>query len=374
MLFLRRVNFIEVIMKNDFLVSVRCISYNHASYIEDCMNGFTMQETNFPYVCVIDDDASIDGESEVITNYLAEHFNMDDKDVVRSEETNDYRMIFAQHKTNKNCFFAVYFLKYNHYSIRKSRDNYVARYVDGTKYMAICEGDDYWIDALKLQKQVEYMQAHPNCTMTCNRTAWYSQKKNKEVYEQYCRKGSGYLKIEDVIKRSGLFIPTCSMVICRDVLDNFPVFCSQCLVGDYPLQILCAVKGDVFFFDDCMSIYRVDNCNSWMGTQNFGTLSEKRKEVIKSIINMLRGFATYDPTLFDVVSSTIANEINGNIPYWKASNMDINRYLNSFKNEIRNYDWRWKVDMIIRKAKIPGLRRLYTPIFLSNYQVLKKRI
>ena len=153
-------------MKNDFLVSVRCISYNHASYIKDCMNGFTMQETKFPYVCVIDDDASTDGEPEVITNYMAEHFNIDDKDVVRSEETDDYRMIFAQHKTNKNCFFAVFFLKYNHYSIGKSRESYVARFVDGTKYMAICEGDDYWIDQLKLQKQVDALENHSDCLIS----------------------------------------------------------------------------------------------------------------------------------------------------------------------------------------------------------------
>lgn len=338
----------EVTQKDDrpLLVTIRCMAYNHVAYIRQCLEGFVMQKTNFRFEAIIHDDASTDGTADIIREYEKKY-----PDIIKP----------------------IYQVE-NQYS---KHDGTIRRALDSKsrgKYIALCEGDDFWIDPLKLQKQVDYMQAHPNCTMTCNRTKWFSQKQNKEVCEQYCRKGSGLLKVEDVIKRSGLYIPTCSMVICRDVLDNFPDFCSQCLVGDYPLQILCAVKGDVFYFDDCMSIYRVDNCNSWMGTQNFGTLSEKRKKVIISIINMLRGFATLDPNLLDVVSSTIANEINGNIPYWKASSKDINRYLESFKNEIRNYDWRWKVDMIIRKAKIPGLRRLYTPIFLSNYQVLKKRI
>ena len=333
--------------ENDILVSICCITYNHAPYIRQCLDGFLMQKTNFKFEIIIHDDCSTDGTTEIVREYADKYPEL-------------ILPIFQTVNQYQN-------------GIKRILATFVYPKTNG-KYYAICEGDDYWTDPEKLQKQVNYMQAHPNCAMTCNRTAWYSQKKNKEIYEQYCRKGSGLLKIEDIIKRSGIFIPTCSMVICRGVIDNFPDFCSQCLVGDYPLQILCAIKGDVFYFDDCMSIYRVDNCNSWMGTQNFGTLSEKRKEVIKSIINMLRGFATHDPTLFDVISSTIANEINGNIPYWRASSKDINRYLESFKNEIRNYDWRWKVDMIIRKAKIPGLRRLYTPIFLSNYQVLKKRI
>ena len=61
----------------DFLVCARCFTYNHAPYIEDAMNGFCMQQTHFPYVCVIVDDASTDGESEVIKNYLQTHFDLD---------------------------------------------------------------------------------------------------------------------------------------------------------------------------------------------------------------------------------------------------------------------------------------------------------
>ena len=87
-------------------------------------------------------------------------------------------MIFAQHKINKNCFFAVYFLNYNHYSIKKSRDKYVAKYIDGVKYMAICEGDDYWIDPLKMQKQVDFMESNQNYSM------WFHNSSFKDILNE----------------------------------------------------------------------------------------------------------------------------------------------------------------------------------------------
>lgn len=254
-------------MKNDFLVSVRCISYNHASYIKDCMNGFTMQETKFPYVCVIDDDASTDGEPEVITNYMAEHFNIDDKDVVRSEETDDYRMIFAQHKTNKNCFFAVFFLKYNHYSIGKSRESYVARFVDGTKYMAICEGDDYWIDQLKLQKQVDALENHSDCLISYCRVQRIrkdgSVLKNKTIPFKGVF-SEGVVTLEDFCKEEFYNGRWCFHTSCffirseyikrsdeRDKL--FTVF----PYGDMPTQLWCLLHGNGYFINEICSCYRV---------------------------------------------------------------------------------------------------------------------
>jgi len=74
--------------KIDFLVSVRCLTYNHAAYIRDTMDGFCMQQTYFPFVCVILDDASTDGEQEVIKNYLALHFEESGEGQI--EETDDY--------------------------------------------------------------------------------------------------------------------------------------------------------------------------------------------------------------------------------------------------------------------------------------------
>lgn len=354
-------------MNNDFLVSVRCISYNHAPYIKDCMNGFTMQETNFPYVCVIDDDASTDGEPEVITNYLAEHFDMDDKDVVRREETNDYRMIFAQHKTNKNCFFAVYFLKYNHYSIRKSRDSYVERFVDGSKYIAICEGDDYWIDPLKLQKQVVFLDSHEDCSMTCNRTKLYSVMQKRYIGEVYCYNRNQYVRVKDVILRGGLFISTCSIMFRKKLLNaELPDYFKLCHIGDYPLQILAAMKGKIYYLNDKMSVYRVDNVSSYMG-QRKNLDIHKRISSVRSEVNMLDGFMIDYPKYSTYFKRRVYAYVNRNIPDRNASLQHLMMFNKEFKNEIDSYPFFWKVDYWIRSCRVRGIKRAYSYLSSTCY-------
>ena len=143
-----------------FKVSVWCNTYNQASYIKDTMDGFCMQQTSFPFVCLIMDDASTDGEPEVIKQYLNDHF-----DTEWTKETEDYHLTLARHQENKNCYFAVYLLKYNHYSIKKPRLKYYRELTDEIDYVALCEGDDYWTDAHKLQKQADALDANPQATL-----------------------------------------------------------------------------------------------------------------------------------------------------------------------------------------------------------------
>ena len=101
----------DIIENNKYLVCTRCLTYNHASFITDALHGFCMQQTTFPVVYVIVDDASTDGAQEVIKCYLQDNFNLKDSSIVRNEENDNYHLIFAQHNSNKNCFFAVLFLK-----------------------------------------------------------------------------------------------------------------------------------------------------------------------------------------------------------------------------------------------------------------------
>ena len=105
-----------------YIVTTHCATYNHSAYIEDAMNGFCMQKTSFPYICVIIDDASTDGEQEVISDYMNDYFDLDNTKVAQKEDNDDFFMLFAQHKKNFNCFFAVYFLKCNHYQAKKSKN------------------------------------------------------------------------------------------------------------------------------------------------------------------------------------------------------------------------------------------------------------
>lgn len=141
-----------------YMVYVSCMTFNHANYIKYALDGFCKQQTNFPFVCGILDDASTDGEPSLIQKYLEDNFVLENNDITFREETDDYSLIYSRHKTNINCHFAVMFLKYNHYQIKKSKIPYIHKWRKSAKYYALCEGDDYWIDPLKLQKQVDFLE------------------------------------------------------------------------------------------------------------------------------------------------------------------------------------------------------------------------
>lgn len=266
--------------KPECAVCVKCYTYNQASYIVDAMNGFTKQQTSFPYVCVIVDDASTDGESEVIRQYIEEHFELNDKNIVRNEETEDYVLFFAQHRTNKNCYFAILFLKYNHYCIKKSKLQYIAEWNEQAKYIAQCEGDDYWIDSMKLKKQYDFMESHPDY-MLCFHSI-------KEIYEDrhYLDKirGGGvedreYSGLEWFKNRPSQYA---SFFMRRIIFDSD--FYKQMLsnkafiAGDIRMVLVCAHFGKIYGMSDVMSVYR-HNRGGW--TQKKRT-DEQKWAVIKS--------------------------------------------------------------------------------------------
>jgi glycosyltransferase involved in cell wall biosynthesis len=216
-------------------VCVKCYTYNQSIYIIDAMNGFTMQQTDFPFVCCIVDDCSTDGEQEVIMNYLQDNFDLEDESVVRNEETEDYVLCFAQHKTNQNCYFAVFYLKYNHYSIKKTKAPYFKEWKNDTKYLAICEGDDYWIDKQKLQIQVDFLDAHPNINM-CTHACQIVRDDKKVISVMKVKGGDHILDTGKLIEGVGAG-RTVTLVYRPRLYDNRPSFWSKLRVGDYPLCI-----------------------------------------------------------------------------------------------------------------------------------------
>lgn len=161
-------------MDFQFLVRTYCATYNQDSYIKDALWGFVIQETNFPVVYMIVDDASTDCNAEVIREFVNENFELKNTLIAYEKDTDYGHVTFAQHKTNKNCYFAVIYLKENHYSQKKSQAPYLSEWMD-TKYIALCEGDDYWTDPLKLQKQVDFLEEHPDYSLCCHRYKVYNQ-------------------------------------------------------------------------------------------------------------------------------------------------------------------------------------------------------
>lgn len=140
------------------LVSICCLTYNHEPFIRKCLDGFLMQETNFPIEILIHDDASTDGTDEIIKEY-AEKYTCLILPLFESENQ------YSKGKQNEIDFF----------NYRRARG----------KYIAYCEGDDYWTDPLKLQKQVDFMESHPDYSVCFHRCQYFNEK-NGTFHEDQC--------------------------------------------------------------------------------------------------------------------------------------------------------------------------------------------
>lgn len=147
--------------KQDYKVLVRCFTYNQSKYIEDALNGFAMQKTDFPFVCLVMDDCSTDGEQEVIKAWMERECDMERAEYVDIEPSH---IILVPHKTNKSCTFAFYLLKKNLY-INPLKKELINPWREHCEYEALCEGDDYWTEPLKLQKQYNFLEGHGDYVM-----------------------------------------------------------------------------------------------------------------------------------------------------------------------------------------------------------------
>ena len=234
-----------------YMVATRCYTYNHAPYIEDALRGFVMQETSFPVVSIIVDDASTDGEPVIIRQYLSENFHSP----FRSEETDDYFLICANHKTNANCSFVVLLLKYNHYNIKKAKLPYLAEWLDNAKYHALCEGDDYWIDPLKLQKQVDYMEQHPETGVVHAKAKVFNQ--GKQCVHGICGEQNGDFK-QTLVKNPIVTLTACyqASLFQKYQAEKSKWDTKGWKMGDYPMWSWMSYYSSVHFMDEVMAVYR----------------------------------------------------------------------------------------------------------------------
>lgn len=211
----------------DILVSIKCLVYNHEPYLRQCLEGFVMQKTNFRFEAIVHDDASTDGSAAIIREYAEKYPNII-KPIYETE---------------------------NQYS---KHDGSLGRIVNSAlrgKYIAMCEGDDYWIDPLKLQKQVDFLEAHPDYGLV-HTYFNYVDIKNKIIppptqLHQHIQKRifDGY--IWDYYLTNPGFILTCTCMfrksLCRENEERFL---------DTGLFMMIARQSKVYCIRDITSCYR----------------------------------------------------------------------------------------------------------------------
>lgn len=227
-------------MAGEILVSICSTTYNHAPYIRQCLDGFLMQQVNFKYEILIHDDASTDGTDEIIKEYAAKY-----PDIIKPlyEEVNQY-------STDNPKGMA-----YWNFSRAKG------------KYIAMCEGDDYWTDPLKLQKQVDFLERHTDYVLCTHHFFRFDQ--NVACYYE----NNSTIQLEDFTYDIDYYIKYNNWV--TQPLTSLFRLDSLCLLDFMNLPIK---KDTVLFYEilkngkgllmkEPMGVYRIHSYGVWTGIE-----------------------------------------------------------------------------------------------------------
>ena len=214
----------------EIMVTIRCITYNHELYIRQCLDGFVMQKTNFRFVAIVHDDASTDGNADIIKEYAKKY-----PDII-------HPILQTENQHSKGF---------------KEAKEMLINLCLQSKYVAYCEGDDYWTDPLKLQKQFDFMEANPDYAACFHPARIHYEEGNNEDELSGNIQNRDYSGIE--LYNENYRPPTASLFFKSSVLrsDVYQKSLHTNLVfGDIPLFLSCAHEGKVRGMNDVMSVYR----------------------------------------------------------------------------------------------------------------------
>lgn len=210
------------------LVTIRCITYNHEPYIRQCLEGFVMQKTNFPFEAIVHDDASTDGTAAIIREYAEKY-----PDIIKPiyETENQY----SKHDG--------------------SLQRIMNAHIRG-KYVALCEGDDYWIDPLKLQKQFDFLESHLDYGLVHTDFNIISESNIKEY--RIRRKLGERQNVLEQILLGNYDIGTLTVMFRKDLYDSLPKYylSKKFPMGDLPLWIEFAAVAKIKYISDVTANYR----------------------------------------------------------------------------------------------------------------------
>ena len=225
------------------MVTIFCITYNHVHFIRNAIEGFLMQETTFPVEILIHDDASTDGTDQILTEYAKKYPKL-------------FRTILQKENQYNKEHFKFFF-------------NYLSE--QNSEFTALCEGDDYWTDRSKIQKQVYLLKCNPTTSFCFHITPIINY---NGIVENQLKPKNSYLihTIDELLGNN--FIHTSSIVYRNKHAKKFPNWIFSTPMGDWPLCIHLAEKGNFLYINEVMSHYRLHAQSSW-SSQSKATLCAK---------------------------------------------------------------------------------------------------
>lgn len=257
-------------VNNEIMVSVSCTTFNHEKYIRQCLESLLMQKTNFKYEIIVHDDASTDNTANIIREY---------------------------EKKYPEIIKPIYQLENQYSKGVPIASSFIIPKIKG-KYVAHCEGDDFWTDPYKLQKQLDIMEENPDCTICVHRVKDYyengevSDKEHPNFNLNECKLNLGeYLEL--AAENNSYPFQTTSYFVRADIKKDYafnpPEFISKFRVGDIPTLLFALTKGNMYYLNISMSGYRLQAKGSW-SSQN-ATNTRRR---VNHLSNLVDGYTSFN--------------------------------------------------------------------------------
>lgn len=251
-------------------VSVAMITYNHESYIGQAIESILAQKVDFEYEIVIGEDCSTDGTRAVVTEFYRRF-------------PDRIRPLLRAHNVGANRNFAE-----------------TLEACQG-EYLALLEGDDYWTAPDKLQKQIDFLDAHPEYAICCCRARALYEMGTQNLdtkWEVYPSCSRGTYAVEDILKAN--FVITCTAVLRRKLISQLPEWLFEMKLGDWPLFAMVAHYGEIELMDGVMAAYRVHHGGVW-SSMSQGARLEEILRMLKALDKELR--YKYTDTIREVIAS-----------------------------------------------------------------------
>ena len=312
-------------------VSVICNAYNHGPYIRDALEGFVSQKANFNYEVLIHDDASTDNTADIIREY----------------EKNYPELIKPIYQIENQYSKGVNITKTFHLPRLKG------------KYVALCEGDDYWTDQEKLQKQYDAMEAHPELDICAHavskvqasngRLICYIAPSDKEIV----------FSTEEVIAGGGGFVATNSLFYRRELLEEQPEFRKYCPI-DYSLQIHGALRGGMLYLPDNMAVYRFLLPGSWTKRLANREYADAQRCKINRMLDMVD-----DETNKEYTEIIHRAKLESDFMYYQNADEYQKLHTGELRKLYNEQPMPWKLRIYI-KEHFPWLLKLYRKCMKEN--------
>lgn len=252
--------------------SVCCITYKQEQYIAQAIDSFLMQKTTFPFEIIIGEDCGGDGTLSILYEYQKRYPKL-------------IKIITSEQNVGANANLLRVF--------NAARGDYIA----------VCEGDDYWIDALKLKKQYDYLCSMPNVHICFTAAKTIDPNGRSGIIANYANINK-LIPLSRVVRGGGALMPTASIFLNKSIVSKIPDWFETAPVGDIYLQIIASINAGAAYLPDVTTVYRLNSMGSWSESN----LIQKKEICIHANLKTLDNYLSYADSLseFGVDSSDVS--------------------------------------------------------------------